>query len=173
MSLLRFWLLHSSNYGPAQNHNKGLHHRRRRSSRSLRTGWTRNGRNVVLVFEITSNYSYVSTTSQHTGSTAKNPDVAPLYRFHNSRRPSCPPRRGTPLNASSSVLFHQVAGCSWEVRKRRDTWELYSTTIKQLQGPQLPSYMLLFSQGSLLLAFILWAACSPAPVARALMHSPL
>lgn len=37
------------------------------------------------------------------------------------------------------------AGSSPEARKRREVLELYSTTIKQLQGPQLRSYMLLLS----------------------------
>lgn len=97
-----------------------------------------------------------------------------LYSWiHNVRMPSCSSRCGTPLPASSSVQAHHEARSSRKVRKRRDVLELYSTTIKQLQGPQLRSYMLLLSYVPLLLSFILRALGTPLPLPHVLTHSPL
>lgn len=93
---------------------------------------------------------------------------------HNARTPSCPSEcHGTPPPTSGSVWARHEARSSQEVRKRRDILELYSTTIKQLQGPQLRSYMLLLSHVTLLLSFILLALGTLLPPPHVLTHSPL
>lgn len=65
------------------------------------------------------------------------------------------------------------AGSSPEVRKRREILELYWTTIKQLQGPQLRSYMLLLSKVSLLLSFALRTLGTLFLLPHVRTHSPL
>ena len=62
-----------------------------------------------------------------------------------------------------------------EVRKRRDKLERYSTTIKQLQGPQLRSYMLPLSHTPLPLSFNsgLLTLATPLPQPHDLTHSAL
>lgn len=95
-------------------------------------------------------------------------------RNHNARMPSCPSERhGMPPPTSGSVWARHEARSSQEVRKRRDILELYSTTIKQLQGPQLRSYMLLLSHVTLLLSFILLALGTLLPPPHVLTQSPL
>ena len=101
-----------------------------------------------------------TSTSQHTDCTEVNLGGVRL----NSQRKDAVLSAKTSWNVSTSerLCLGQPRGMLFsEVGKRRDILDLYSTTIKQLQGPQLRSYMLLLSHVPLLLSFILLALPQP------------
>lgn len=84
------------------------------------------------------------------------------------------------MSWNASISKRQCLGPPWgmlfsEVRKRRDKLEHYSTTIKQLQGPQLRSYMLPLSHTPLPLSFTseLLTFDTPLPQPHDLTHSAL
>lgn len=116
---------------------------------------------------MTTDFSTATTTSQHTGCVEMNQDVV-----HSKRKDAAV------LSAAALAGWHLCLGpprgtLFIKVRKRRDILEHYSTTIKQLQGPQFRSYMLLLSHIPPLLSFTPLAPAMPLPQPHVLTHSPL
>lgn len=82
-----------------------------------------------------------------------------------------PRRRGNPPSTSGSAWARNEARSSPRWGRGGDTLELYSTTIKQLQGPQLRSSRLLSPHRSMPPPFIRLSRGTPQPHVRA--HNPL
>lgn len=108
---------------------------------------------MFLVWSAGYSSHYTTTTSQHTDCKQVNRGAALVKSQCNEAVLSV----SVSWNSSSSERLRPARprGTLFSgVRKRRDKLERYSTTIKQLQGPQLCSYTPLVSHISLLLSFM-------------------
>lgn len=124
-------------------------------------------------------FQFSTTHSTHTNATASTWSTHPVRRRQwrcLAAEPAAPGRR--PVGAAAQRPCHGVA-LSWLPTWRalharwgrgRDTLEFYSTTIRQLQGPQLRSYRLALSHTPLLLPSL---TPPPPPPPHILTHSPL
>lgn len=119
-----------------------------------------------LLFHLNLLQTKTTATLQHTGCDEMNRG---FVRPRSQRKDAATP--GKPSASEWLCLGPQRGTLFTKVRKRRDILELYSTTIKQLQGPQLRSSMPLSPHRSLLPPFIRLSRGTPQPHVRA--HNPL